>query len=341
MPSVMVNWWGQCADPAIRQGLTAKLLQLGRLSHSLFEPPLPEPREAKPLAGRILVLSELFQAENQAGNASQFIELPAIDLSGLEFRFFDPRNIYKGEDRISFVFATLPGRPETAGSIIQVEEKDRCVLYDDPAIKAADYFIKRASIHLRYYCEDWIDGFLAFVKHYYVPDMKYWRYENLPGYAQYTNLDPKDADERERRWARVLSGFMQEAQAFLGKGQELRARLDHMNRTGIMPPSWAFAPYSPLKARLTVGPDLAAALPKKADRTALLSATRLAIIKSRKGFDLFYLSFGFRHLTIAASSRLLDDNLLVIHADIAPNGQLLAIAENEARDGVVRAGKRR
>jgi len=341
MPSVMVGWGGRCTDPRKRGGLTRKLIELGGICHSLFDPPLPIARAVTGIAGRILVSPHLFLPKEEAEAAGKFIELAELELSGVEFRFFDPRNIYKGEDRISFVFAELPGRPETTGTIVQIEPKALCALYDDPAIKAADHLVRRANIHLRYYCEDWMDSLLGFVKHYYVPDMEYWRYENLSGYGRYLGLDPSDEGERERQWNSILASFMQEARQYLGKGHELRARLDHMNRTGIMPPSWAFAPYSPIEARLVLERELARKLPRQADRKALLSAAKLAIIKSRKGFDLFYLSFRFGDLVVAVSSKLEGANTLSIRADVAPDDRLRAIAETEAKGAPARPVKLR
>jgi len=197
MPSVIVGWGGRCADPRKRKGLTGKLIELGSISHSLFDPPLPAARPVTGIAGRILVAPHLFLPEGEAQAAGKFIELSELELGGVEFRFFDPRNIYEGEDRISFVFAGLPGRPETEGTIVQIEPKALCALYDDPAIKEADHLVKRSSIHLRYYCEEWMDSLLGFVRHYYVPDMEYWRYEDLSGYGRYLGLDPDDEGQRK------------------------------------------------------------------------------------------------------------------------------------------------
>src|SRR5437879_3755073 len=81
-----------------------------------------------------------------------------------------------------------------------IEPNSLGALYDHASIKAADHLVKRANIHLRYYCEEWMDGLLGFVKHYYVPDMEYWRYEALSGYGRYLGLDPSDEAECERRW---------------------------------------------------------------------------------------------------------------------------------------------
>jgi len=111
----------------------------------------------------------------------------AVHLFGLEFRLYDRRNFYD-DDRLSFVFASVAGCPELTGMLVYVEDQAECQYYKDSLIRSANWFLTRPRIHLRYYCEEWMDQLLAYVKRFYIPDLWYWRYQDLAGYDYHAEV---------------------------------------------------------------------------------------------------------------------------------------------------------
>ena len=109
-----------------------------------------------------------------------------VDLYGIEFRLFDARRLYPSDDRISFVFLRAPYCPELDGRLVYVEDYKKCKYYKCDLIKKADWFLTSPGIHLRYYCEKWMDKLLGWVKYFYIPDLDYWRYEQLQGYKEFS-----------------------------------------------------------------------------------------------------------------------------------------------------------
>jgi hypothetical protein len=81
-----VAWRGRCTDQSKREALTHKLLQLGSISHSLFEPPLPPAREVERLVGRILAVPQLFLSKEEAAAAGTVIELAELDTRNNSWR---------------------------------------------------------------------------------------------------------------------------------------------------------------------------------------------------------------------------------------------------------------
>ena len=44
-----------------------------------------------------------------------------------------------------------------------------------------------------------MDFFLNRIKHFYIPALRYWRYERLPGYERiFSEIDPGDVHQRDR-----------------------------------------------------------------------------------------------------------------------------------------------
>lgn len=107
-----------------------------------------------------------------------------VDLYGIEFRLFDARRLYPSNDRISFVFLRAPYCHELDGRLVYVEDHEECNYYSCDIIKKADWFLTSPGIHLRYYCEEWMDQLLGWVKYFYILDLDYCRYEQLQGYKE-------------------------------------------------------------------------------------------------------------------------------------------------------------
>jgi hypothetical protein len=105
--------------------------------------------------------------------------LPRLRVYGLDFRLFDPRQLYPNADRMSFVFLDSPELPALTGCLAQVEDHDQCRPYQSEVIRAADWFVSAPSIHLRYYLEEWSDYLLSWVKYFFVANLYYQRYDEL------------------------------------------------------------------------------------------------------------------------------------------------------------------
>lgn len=107
---------------------------------------------------------------------------PTVDRGGVDFRRYDPRGLYPGEDRVSFLFARCPQCPALDGKIVTAESRVQGQSYESELVNSADWLLARPSIHLRYYLEEWFDFLLSWVKRYFVDDLYYWRGETLSQY---------------------------------------------------------------------------------------------------------------------------------------------------------------
>src|SRR5262249_9848195 len=97
-------------------------------------PPVPDQREftSQTIHGRILICPDLFSNHPRAGSMfpdrtsaladakakglktedigeATYVVLDKAELHGADFRIFDPRNLYPGSDRMSFVFVSGTG----------------------------------------------------------------------------------------------------------------------------------------------------------------------------------------------------------------------------------------
>src|SRR5262249_54833800 len=152
-----VNWFGTVGAEAERDALSARVQQIGELSHACFDPPLPPPKPLGPvLEGRIRIAPGLTHDDDT------FLgELDHLSVGGVELRLYDAANRYEGDDRISFAMAELPELPAGRAALVTIEDKAQCAQYENAEIQAADHLVRRARIHLRYYAEEWIDTFLG------------------------------------------------------------------------------------------------------------------------------------------------------------------------------------
>jgi hypothetical protein len=121
-----------------------------------------------------------------------FYTLERINLYGIEFQLFDPREIQEIDDRIGFVFLRIDDCPELDGQIVYVEDRDECQKYYNEMIKESDWYLAVPRIHLRLFCEKWMERLLGWVKYFYVPNLKYWRGEDLAGYDDFSKFIDQD-----------------------------------------------------------------------------------------------------------------------------------------------------
>jgi hypothetical protein len=180
--SVIATWIGQCAEPSAREELCSRMTDLGELSHSFFKPAPPLIKQFdQTIEGNILVSKHLFPAPPSTPKltnvSERFFSLSSVSLRGVEFQLYDGRNLYEGDDRMSFVFC-VDDDPQLDGLMVYVEEQAECRKYKDERIQQAEYLLGVPHIHLRYYLEDWLDYLMGWVKFHYVENLAYWRDED-------------------------------------------------------------------------------------------------------------------------------------------------------------------
>jgi hypothetical protein len=155
-------------------------------------------------------------------------------LYGIEFRLYDGRKFYPGDDRISFVFLRMNDCPELDGRIVYVEDKEECKKYYNPMLKGADWYLEKPHIHLRYYCEEWMDMLLAWVKYFYIPDLDYWRYVPLSGYEEFLKLLERfgrGEDSKDLVFVWLKSRFKEEVEEWVVTSIHTRTFWDRVNKT--------------------------------------------------------------------------------------------------------------
>jgi len=248
---VIVSWTGQCRDDLLRRDLCDKLAEIAKVGESFLSGPPLTKRFDQQIGGRVLLSAtavaeekwdEAVAAENSPETsaglahvsseedlslkgppslvhslrfggplADTILSLRDAALWGIEFRF--PNVYYRNENRMSFVFLLCPN-PALNGLIVQVEDKQQCKQFESGVIRDADWFLQQSSIHLRYHCEEWMDFLLGWIKHFYIPDLRYWRYDWLPNYEWFfSKTNPKDTHQRDQ-----LFGILKETLQMECKG---------------------------------------------------------------------------------------------------------------------------
>jgi hypothetical protein len=231
MGSVVVTWSGSCSDRAAIDRLCDGLADVGARSHGYFPEPPPLRRFDRSITGRIAVARSVLGSDLDAAALTRVHahegppkpaitltnplvpELPEVDedlfavsevrLVGLEFRLYDGRQLY-ADDRVSFVLASFPQAPGLDPRLVLVEDAARCRLAEHPQLHEADWYLTLPHVHLRYYCEQWMDWLLAWVKYFHLPDLAYWRYEPLPSYPELAQAFADIAPSREHAERLVL-----------------------------------------------------------------------------------------------------------------------------------------
>ena len=262
MGSVILTWKGTCADREAREELLPFVEELAARNEARWASPPPRPRflgvlsaqreEDAPrladirrfdgeIAGRILIALDvdndwqgLAESAISQGVAAlrlepgaagfSFLRLDRAALRGIDFRLFDPRDLYPGSDRLSFVFLESEV-PCLNGRLVAVSDRDRCLLSGLEAVRAADWYLEGPHVHLRYLLEEWSDIFFSWLKTFFVPDLAYWRYEDLPSFETLRQMFEEYIDGYGERAARrlifdtLLGRFEEQADEWTAKMQ--------------------------------------------------------------------------------------------------------------------------
>jgi hypothetical protein len=261
MPSVSVVWKGDSHDPRARYRLLGHLHQLaarsdeylrlrqpqrprvldmmnqqsggaqrlrpncehidqetiGTILVSSFVSPEPETLVANARAAGVALI------EDPEGQALPLIALNSARLRGLDFKLFDPRGLYPGADRMSFVFLECPEHPFLDGRIVEIATSEDCAASGAETLRGADLYLCAPSVHLRYYLEDWTDCLFSWIKFFFIEDFWWHRWQELEGFADYRQVfEELQADRgaeaaEQAAFDAVLATFAQHAEHWIGE----------------------------------------------------------------------------------------------------------------------------
>lgn len=193
----MAHWGGNCPRRETQLELCKYIEKLAEVSHSFYEiSPEIKRFDNNKIRGIILLKPDLIEdtlliqhgvkmeetEEETWEDKTELVKWPVLseaDLFGIEFHLYDPRDLY--EDRMSFVFLSHE-IPVLNGLIVMVEDHNECAYYTSKTIQNADWYLTNPKIHLRYYLERWFDYLMGWIKYFFMPDLWYWRYGDMPGY---------------------------------------------------------------------------------------------------------------------------------------------------------------
>jgi hypothetical protein len=233
MPSVFARWSGQCRDPEVRQELCSRLSDIAWSQRILMEArasPIDIRAYNHTLCGSVAVHVDLLPdsaIHRMALDEDSFSTRETLDVYGIEFSL---PTIYPDENRASFLFV-VDDDPNLDGILVHVAQRtrpsviarlnvahrrdpqsgrveiaiegDRNTKQERDAVAAADWALVTPRIHLRYSFESWLDDLLGWIKHFYMPDLWFWRYEGLPGYGRFRPFSTKDEALRDDLFNRL------------------------------------------------------------------------------------------------------------------------------------------
>ncbi len=209
-----------------------------RRSEGLPEIP-PIRRFDGPVAGNLLVSFDLFRRETAETGAGlialpdqdqawaeakelglplveernqRFVRLERARLRGLDFRIFDPRDLYPGSDRMGFVFLNETGWPALDGLVVDVADRAQVAESGFAAVRQSDLYFSLPYLHLRYFLEGWCPSWFAWLRHYLLPGLEYSAYETNERFDEleeaFSGLD--DAISRGRAVEMVFAKLLDE-----------------------------------------------------------------------------------------------------------------------------------
>lgn len=260
MPSVAVVWKGNCREPRVRDRMLGHLHRLAARSDEYLRLRQPErPRILdimnqqrgeqraranvesidQEVSGKILISSfisphpeALVATAREAGailiedadaKTPPLIAINTARLRGLDFKLFDPRGLYPGADRMSFVFLQSPEHPFLDGRLVEVATKEDCLASGAETLNGADLYLCAPSVHLRYYLEDWTDCLFSWIKFFFIGDFLWHRRQEMEGYTDYRQVfadlqaDRGNEAAEESAFDAVLATFVQHAEHWIGE----------------------------------------------------------------------------------------------------------------------------
>lgn len=112
------------------------------------------------------------------GRIHVLLPLKRLEARGVDFRAFDLRGLYPGEERMSFVLLHSSEAPFLNGRIAALDERAFNRKTYAPPVADADWYVQSPSVHLRDYGEEWTAEFLAWLRYFFAPDFLYSHRDN-------------------------------------------------------------------------------------------------------------------------------------------------------------------
>ncbi len=233
MGSVVVTWTGRAQDEATRRSLTERIVALAQGHDEFFKERHWEPHEIKTydcVLPEVLVDASMLPAGLSSSRLTPatpgYGAIRDLQVFGVAFSL---PTLYLSNNWVSFVFI-VDEDPALNGLLVRFDEPAApslavplnfasagsnltriWVTTDEERDEANRIFeqskpvITVPQIHLRYAWEKLMDDLLGWVKHFYLPDLYYWRYDEYPGYEQYAGVDRSDTDYREALFGRLCN----------------------------------------------------------------------------------------------------------------------------------------
>ena len=138
-------------------------------------------------------------------------------LRGIDLKLYDPRQLYPGADRMSFIFLECPDMPLLDGRLVRLQPAEDRETHASAMIRDAQSYLSCPQIQLRSYLEDWTDCLFSWMKFFFIGDLWWQRWEELQGYTDYRGVFSDMQKERGRQAAEeatfdaVLATFAQHA----------------------------------------------------------------------------------------------------------------------------------
>ena len=236
MSAVRILWKGHCREPRARYRLLSYLHRLALRSEAYLRqterpalsvvgerrPPLPHIQIFDEVrAGPVRVSSAIglhketfltrageaglaVETTDDGGSGSVVVE--QVRLRGIDFKLFDPKALFSGNDRMSFVFVECPEHHFLDGRLVAVEETDEGLVLAAP------------SLQLDTYLDDWTDCLFSWVRFFLMGDFWWQRGDELQGYCDYRGVFEElqttrgSAEAEEATFDAVLSTFSQHAE---------------------------------------------------------------------------------------------------------------------------------
>ncbi len=215
MPSVVVSWWGKFSRSHSLEELMQTVEEIGKLSHSYFTEPPVVRRYDETIVGNIILWSQVFPggvvptAPGVKVLNEKFVAISKAHLWGVEFSLYDPRYRKPRLDVISFVLVSSD-IPELDGRLVSVRDRGECAEHHEEIVQQADWYLTTPYIDLRYYLEGWMNRFLEWGKHFYLPSLQYCAYEYNPSDGAFAGIARDDAEARQRELDKLKIWFGEE-----------------------------------------------------------------------------------------------------------------------------------
>jgi hypothetical protein len=140
------------------------------------------------LEGSIVVLDDLFAERGEFATEALrhrlppepvdperpdllFLRLRRLEVRGVDFQIFDPRGLYPGEDRLSFVMLHSHEAPFLNGMVAQIDDHAFCRRSPFKAVSTADWLIQCPFVHVRDCFHEWVFLFLTWLRHFHAPGL--------------------------------------------------------------------------------------------------------------------------------------------------------------------------